>query len=249
MGEPKLQQLYTNNLVLFPTAKPQQQPTTARKRPTATPFKSDGRPKANAADPIRNPADITAIQEYFLERGNTRDYTLFSLGISFGLRAGDLLKLRLCDLYKPDGSPATDIELYEHKTGKKNRIRINSRCREILLDYIRQQQADHDVFDDDPVFASREHDCNGELKPISLSLLSKNLKAAAKACGVEGHISSHSLRKTFVYQSIQANKGDWDALFAIQHMLNHSSFKTTLRYCGADKDKEDNIRESIAGLI
>ena len=49
-----------------------------------------------AVDPIRRTKDIQAISK--LTAGNPRDHLLFIMGINNGLRAGDLVKLRVKDI-------------------------------------------------------------------------------------------------------------------------------------------------------
>jgi integrase len=47
-----------------------------------------------AADPIKNIEDINRILDYFLSHKQYRNLLLFSMGINFGLRCGDLLQLK-----------------------------------------------------------------------------------------------------------------------------------------------------------
>ena len=47
-----------------------------------------------APDPIKDINDINRILDYFLSHGQYRNLLLFTMGINFGLRCGDLLKLK-----------------------------------------------------------------------------------------------------------------------------------------------------------
>ena len=213
-----------------------------RKRPTASPFKSNGVRKAVAADPIRSAEDIKRLLAR-LKNTNIQHYTLVSLGLTLGIRAGDLVALKVSDVYTETGTVREYLEIYEEKTGKRNRLLITEGARTVLVEYGKKFNFDHDSLNR-PLFKSR----NGN-KAMTISGLNRMLKRNCNALGITGHISSHTLRKTFVYHCIQQNKGNWDALFTIQSMLNHASFKTTLTYCGIEQDDEDKLRAGMASVI
>lgn len=208
-------------------------------RRTTSLYKSDGKPKATAADPIRSLDDIKAIQEYFITRGKRRDYTLFTLGINFGLRAGDLLSLQMHHILKSNNTFKSHCDLIESKTRKFNNPAITPRMQRLLTDYL-STLPDYSM--DTPLFCSQKRNKDGSLRPITITQLNRILKEASIACNVPGHISSHSLRKTFAYQLIQKNPNNDELKFALQAMLNHNDFKTTLTYCGITQDSMDKYR-------
>lgn len=214
-------------------------------RPSTSLYKSNGIPKASAADPIREPDQIKAMQEYFLSKGQLRDYTLFSVGICFGIRAGDLLDLKIYQVLNPNGTFKAHCELIEAKRRKFNNPAITPQVRQLLTNYL----ATRDYSLDDPLFSSRNTDKDGNPRPITITQLNRVLKTAAKACDVSGHISSHSLRKTFAYQLLKANPNNDEVKFALQKMLNHDSFQTTLIYCGVAQDAVDKYRTELERSI
>ena len=67
-------------------------------------FKSDGKRKSRPADPIRSYDDFVAIQNYFLSRGKIRDWAMWTIGVSLGLRISDLLSLKIKELLNDDKS-------------------------------------------------------------------------------------------------------------------------------------------------
>ena len=232
--------VYTNNLIEVDFHKG------ADTRRTTSLYKSDGKPKPSAADPIRRPEEIKAIQEYFRERGQIRDYTLFTLGVCFGLRAGDLLSLRISNIVNPDGTFKLRCELIESKRRKFNNPIITAQLRELLSTYLASLPG-YSIHD--PLFASQKRDQNGNKRPITITQLNRILKAAAKATNTPGHISSHSLRKTFAYQLLKHNPNDDTVKLALQQMLNHDEFRTTLNYCGMTQDTVDGYRASLIDNI
>ena len=218
----------------------------AERRSTSL-YTSSGKPKASAADPIRSLADIKAMQNYYRNKGQIRNYAIFTVGIMFGLRAGDLLSLRLHHIFNPDMTFKTHCDVIESKTRKSNNPMITEQMRALITNYLDSLPTKPGYHD--PLFMSNKREPDGSRRPISISYLNRVLKEAAKACNVPGHISSHSLRKTFVYQMLKANPNDDNAKFAVQKMLNHNEFKTTLTYCGMAQDAIDQYRAGLESVI
>lgn len=214
---------------------------------TNSPLKSNGQPKATPADPIRSEEDLHKMQQYFLDKKQYRNYLLLTLGVSFALRAGDLLSLDITDVYNDDGTVRDELCLYEDKTNKRNRIKINATCKAALEKYF--EMLPEPIYRRDPLFRSRETDGLGQPRAITIKQLDNILKKAAKECGITYHISTHSLRKTFAYLLITKYKGDQEVLYALQYMLNHSDIRTTFRYTGIQNDVASKLREDVGGML
>lgn len=213
----------------------------AKPRRTASPYKSDGKPKATAADPIRDVRDIQKMKEYFLAHNQLRDYTIFVTGLSFGIRAGDLLALRVGNVRDANGMIRPRCNVYEQKTGKFNQPQITAQIAEALTHWL---GANPQARDTDYLFPSRQRDANGEQQHVKINQLNNVLRKAAAACEIRAHISSHSLRKTMCYHALRENQGDTTAMATIQYMMNHSSMSTTLRYCGLTQDDAGRVRDT-----
>lgn len=229
-----------NNVIQFP------QLVDVKKAKTGSIYKENGQLKPTPADPIRKTEDIQKMQKYFLENKQIRNYAIFTVGITFGLRASDLLKLRISDVCNEDFSVKSHCRIYEKKTKKFNNPSISNTAKNaitLLLGEIKELDFD------DLLFQSKKFDETGRRGAVTLSQLRRILIKAAKDSGVEGHVSTHSLRKTFVYHMLQLNKGDQDAQLTVQTMLNHSSFKTTLKYCGLTQDKADEMRSGLDAFM
>lgn len=233
----------TNNVLQFPGTQLKATPPVR----TNSPLKSNGQPKATAADPIRDITDVHRIQDYFLSKNQKRNYLLITLGISFALRAGDLLSLTIENVFNPDGTAKKYVALYEDKTNKRNKIKINATCKAALEEYF--DALPDPVYATDPLFASRERDEFGDKKPITLRQLNNILKKAAKECGLEEHVSTHSMRKTYAYQAMKTHGETQDTLYALQYTFNHSDIRTTMRYTGMQQDKADKLREDIGDML
>ena len=83
-------------------------------------------------EPIRRGKDIKAIIQ--LLSGNPRDLLLFTMGINNGIRAGDLLKIKVGAIRYL--KPGQVHQIIESKTKKKNVVVINKSVRKALDNYL-----------------------------------------------------------------------------------------------------------------
>lgn len=73
----------------------------------------------------------------YLSKKNKRDYILFLIAISTGLRIGDILKLRVEDVYNKNS-----ILIKEQKTGKRKEIELSPKLkREIKNGVVQEKEA------------------------------------------------------------------------------------------------------------
>ena len=153
----------------------------------------------NTAEPIREQQDLERFKDYYLnEKPNPRNYTLLCMGLNTALRISDMLQLQWQDVYDFGHNKFRfHIQLLEQKTGKYSRIYLNQNAIEALCFYKLQLQKQGAILPERYLF---EGDKN---IPISRVQAWRIIKRAAEACGLQGVISPHSLRKTFGYQAWQ----------------------------------------------
>ena len=169
-------------------------------------------------EPIKNTRDINKIKQYLYGKENKRDYCIFVVGINVGLRAGDLLSLKINDI--TDGITIFDtVTIKEQKTGKTRNFALNKNAKEAIQLYI-NSLADYDF--NDYLFKSRK---GGHLGVRPLHHIIKTL---TKDLGIKGNFGTHTLRKTMAYHRYINNV----PLETLQKLLNHSSSAITLRYIG-----------------
>lgn len=169
-------------------------------------------------EPIKNTRDINKIKQYLYGKENKRDYCIFVVGINVGLRAGDLLSLKINDV--TDGSTIFDtVIIKEQKTGKTRNFALNKNAKEAIQLYI-DSLADYNL--NDYLFKSRK---GGHLGVRPLHHIIKTL---TKDLGIKGNFGTHTLRKTMAYHRYINNV----PLETLQKLLNHSSSAITLRYIG-----------------
>ena len=169
-------------------------------------------------EPIKNTRDINKIKQYLYGKDNKRDYCIFVVGINVGLRAGDLLSLKINDV--TDGNTIFDtVTIKEQKTGKTRNFALNKNAKEAIQLYI-NSLADYDF--NDYLFKSRK---GGHL---GVRPLHRIIKTLTKDLGIKGNFGTHTLRKTMAYHRYINNV----PLETLQKLLNHSSSAITLRYIG-----------------
>ena len=187
--------------------------------------------------PIRSQSDRDALDAYFMHR-NMRDRVMFALGIYTGRRISDLVRLNVRDVARVDRKGRLCIVerlvLHEQKTGKFADPLLHPKVRRILSKYLRQRRKHSESLGallNEPLLKSQKARRDGQHRITKRHAL-RVLSNAARSCGLNYKIGTHSLRKTFGY--IQHQNGT--SIELIQRMLNHSSPEVTLSYIGITRD-------------
>jgi mRNA interferase MazF len=189
-------------------------------------YKSDGKLKARKMESIRSYDDFAAMQNYFLKDGNTRDWAMWTVGVSFGFRISDLLKIKYGWVLNPDKTFRDRLTIIEKKTSKQNDFPLTESIIMALTKYFDSLDWSFDL--NDHIFTSQKK-C--VLTPQSAWRI---LSDAAKIVIPGITIGSHSLRKSHanIMACLLKSLIDINALTAVQFALNHSDFRTTMRYLG-----------------
>jgi len=174
-----------------------------------------------AVDPIRRTKDIDAISK--ITKDNPRNHLLWLMGINNGLRACDLIRVKVKDV---KGLKVGDtLSIKESKTGKTNFLVINKNVFKALKNYLETVKPDDDEF----LFPSRKGNSH-----IQSQAVSKLVKKWTKAINLKGNYGAHTLRKTFGYIQRTVYGVGFELLCK---RYNHSSPSITMRYLGIE-DKE-----------
>lgn len=177
-------------------------------------------------EPIRERIKIKQLYHYL--NGIHPKYALiFKFGINTGLRIGDILPLKVRDIYNERGMFREHLTLVEQKTAKEKRIKLNETLRKCLNHYIQEQK----LAAGDYLFFSQK---GGHLGRIHVY---KKLREAAEALGIE-NLGTHSLRKTWGYWTYKISKYN---IGLIMDTFNHGSPTITLRYIGINQDQKDEL--------
>lgn len=182
--------------------------------------------------PIKTRKSLEKFKDYYVSiQPNPRNYAMIITGLNTAFRIGDLLKLQWKNVWNDNtGHLRTHICIEEHKTGKSQIVPINRSAGDVLKEYRRlcKQTAPTDY-----LFPSMRD----KKQPLSRSQAYRIIKTAALACGLDEHISCHSLRKTFGYHAWK--QGTPPAM--LMELYKHSSYGITKRYLGIEQDEKDNV--------
>lgn len=223
-----------------------------RKRREVTPdsnaysdFKSDGKRKPHAADSIRSYDDYHAIEQYYLERGQIRDWAMWTIGVSLGLRISDLLSLKFGHLIDADKKTIKPrIQIYEQKTGKLNNCLVTESVKMALERYLESIKFIFDL--DGYLFPSKKtkgkmyEECGWRI-----------LSSAGKALNLPLVIGSHTMRKSFANIAACVDKSciDMNAITKVQGLLNHGDQRVTMTYLGTYQEMFDRARIAVSDFV
>jgi integrase len=186
--------------------------------------------------PIRKPEEIEQLKEYFLRKGEVRNYALITMGINTALRISDLLELKWKDVWNFSGNCfRRHMTLWEQKTGKQKVVYLNAACRECLCRL--KSRLGNSIDPELYLFQSRV----GDNRHIGRNRAYTLIRNAWHELGYEGNVSCHSLRKTFGYHAWR--KGVSPAV--IMTIYNHSSMDTTKRYLSVEQDEKDDVYRNL----
>lgn len=185
----------------------------------------------STTQPIRKIEDINALKNYYLEKGEYRNYMFVVICLNTALRVCDVLKLKWSDIMQRDGRELKEhISIKEMKTGKHTEIYINSQVRKAVNLYISKCGKKGEY-----LIANRYGN------PLSRCQAFKIVNEGGKNCGIEERISCHSLRKTFGYHAWK--NGTPPAV--LMQIYNHSSYEITKRYLGIIQDDKDAVFKGV----
>ena len=186
--------------------------------------------------------EIRKVAECFNGTYEVRNRSLFMLGVSTGGRISELLSLTIGDVYQ-NRAAVTDL-LYDKsivKGGEVSRaVPVNRDGRDAIHDLVAWHRDRYNTTHKNrPLFPSR----NGQgTQRMSRRTAHNVLKQAYEAAGLNGHLATHSLRKSFA-QRLYDRTGD---IFVVQEMLGHRNVATTQKYLGVNYA---SVRQAIEEMV
>jgi site-specific recombinase XerD len=175
--------------------------------------------------------EVIQLAATFDGKYKVRNRTLFLLGCNTGLRISELLSLDVGDVWKY-GRPIDIIYVQkQHTKGKLEgrKISIKGGAQKAIYEYILWKQENKEpLVRDAPLFLSRHR------RRMVRQQGHNVIKAAIDACELPGHVTTHSMRKTFANKVLKASDGN---LKILQELLGHRNLENTQAYLFADEDE------------
>ena len=183
----------------------------------------------------RLPRDIrqSEIEKIFTAIGNhLRDRTIFTLMLHTGMRVGEVVNLRLADVYLAESRPP---HLRVIGKGQRERVAYLSATATLLLkEYLSERPAKTE----EKVFL------NHRGKPITITGIQSQLAKYCRQAVI--WVTCHQLRHTFACRMIAAEV----PVTSVQKMLGHTSIRTTQLYVSvADRQVEQDYHAGIHKVI
>lgn len=157
-------------------------------------------------------------------RANPRIAAVLTAEANLGMRVGDILRLRLCDIISDGGRYRLNI--VEEKTGKKRTFTVPDTVYNFFCDYARKNHIGP----------------TERLFPVTVRQVQRYLKLVCDELGYDS-ISTHSFRKWYATDIYESNGHD---IVLVQELLQHSSPVTTRRYIGLSDEK---VERAIANHV
>ena len=179
------------------------------------------------SEPLKNQYQIDQVRNMLEKytREPLRNKIIFNIGINNGIRTGDIVKLKIKDVYNKDYA-----RIRESKTGKTRDIRLNvAGVKQDIIKYVGSKK----WTDDDYLFVSHKD----PRKPISTTAVYRIFKRLNEVSGGQyPHLTAHSMRRTFGYMYYKKTRD----IATLMKLFNHSSQAITLRYIGMDREELRN---------
>ena len=149
-----------------------------------------------------------------------RNYTILFLLLDTGIRASELIGLRMSDLYLDEGY----LKVFG-KGAKERIVPMGYQCQRALLKFTRRYRPEPAIPSISKVFLTQAG------RPLRVDRLYKIVSGTCKQAGIKGkRLGPHTCRHTFA-RNFLMNGGD---LLTLQHILGHSTLDMVRTYVNLD---------------
>ena len=181
---------------------------------------------------------ISGIERNSLE--GLRNYALFTLIVSCGLRTCEAVRADVGDMHRVSGILVLDIQGKGH-SGKDAFVKLTPNVEKAIREYLK---ARGNVSDDEPLFASCSRRNYGQR--LTTVTVSQVCKRAMVSAGFDSHrLTAHSLRHSAVTLCLLGGM----SLSDTQVFARHSSINTTMIYNHSVNRMKSLCEATIASAI
>ncbi len=175
--------------------------------------------------------DIWAIRIRLQLGHRTRELALFDLGLDSKLRACDLVRLRVRDIYHGD-RVSTRAIVMQQKTSLPVQFEITPPTRDAVTEWIKEAG----LANDDYLFPSRVHDS----PHLGTRQYARILNSWIEEIGLDPTAyGTHTMRRTKASWIYRRTKN----IRAVQLLLGHTKLESTVRYLGIEVEDALELSE------
>ncbi len=172
--------------------------------------------------PPLKPKQIWAIRIRLQMNDKKRELALFNLALDSKLRACDLIKIQVKDVFQGD-RVVRRATILQQKTGQPVQFEVTPQTRTAILEWLRSSE----LTPEDYLFPSRRS------SHLSTRQYARVVNGWVEEIGLDSRAyGTHSLRRTKASLIYHRTKN----LRAIQLLLGHTKLESTVRYLGVDID-------------
>ena len=186
--------------------------------------------------------EIRRVSACFTGTYQVRNRSLFMIGVSTGGRISELLGLRIGDVFQNRKSVSDLLYGKSIVKGKEvsRTVPVNADGRKAIDELVNWHREHYrTIASKRPLFPSRH---NAGTVALHRQTAHEILKTAFIEAGLNGHIATHSLRKSFA-QRLYDKTGD---IYLVQELLGHRNISTTQKYLGVNYADAKAAVEAIA---
>jgi integrase/recombinase XerD len=169
---------------------------------------------------------VEEVQRIFSVTKNLKHRTIFETIYSGGLRIGEALRLKVADI----DSQRMMIRLQQAKGNKDRYTILGERTLKRLREYWSVYRPKEWLFP-----------TTGADKPLTSSTIQRVFKKTVEDAGIRKQASVHTLRHSFATHLLEAGTD----LYYIQHLLGHTTVKTTAIYLHVSQRDLTRIKSPI----
>lgn len=185
------------------------------------------------------PEQVTALLDYYSERGRVRDYAIVSLLVRCGLRTIEVTRLNVGSITSRAGRKVLSVWGKGHSTADSY-VLLSEKAEEAIRNYIATRS---NPLQGEPLFVSKSNRNGGGR--LTTRTIRNIVEEGLTAVGLTGHeYSAHSLRHTTAVSLIYSGA----QLEDVRDVLRHQSVKTSEIYVESIREDKRLSRAAETAL-
>lgn len=192
--------------------------------------------------------EVIRVYNAFSGKYKRRNQALFILGCYTGYRIGELLSIRLSDVWI-NGALVDALTVKQTKTDSNRMVTLTAQPAKILRFWLQELISWGLISKQCFIFCQK----NGQKLKYKQAL--RGFHVAYKRAGVYGQVASHSMRKTFVVRNLSilnkyAKPGDEKSvLMNLKLLTGHESIDSLEKYIPIDEMGVNNILKEYGNEV